>query len=100
MASGGEKPDLEALGELEEVLRHLESELASWRRRALSSESRLSDVTRAGGAEAEALSRTKQLEDDNAELGHRLEAAKVRVADLLDRLHFLEQQRRNGGTER
>ncbi len=100
MASGGEKPDLEALRELEDVLRHLESELASWRRRALGAEGRLADVSHAGGPEAEALNRTRQLEDENAELGKRLETAKVRVADLLDRLHFLEQQRGNGGMER
>ncbi len=96
--AGGETPDLEALHELERILRSLEDELASWRRRALASEGRLGELTHSGSAEG--LSRSKQLEDENRELERRLETAKLRVADLLDRLHFLEQQRGNGGAER
>lgn len=94
MVSGGEKPDLEALRELEGVLHHLEGELASWRRRALAAEQRVGELRAAEGGGGEGLSTA------NEELTRRLEAAKVRVADLLDRLHFLEQQRGNGGTER
>jgi hypothetical protein len=98
MVSGGEKPDLDALRELEAVLHHLESELASWRRRALAAEQRVTEVTHAAGPEGALL--TKRLEDENRELERRLETARFRVADLLDRLRFLEEQRGNGGTER
>src|SRR3954470_24957253 len=95
MASGVERPDLEALKELDEVLRHLEAELASWRRRALSAEARLGE---SGGSPAEAGPRSKELEDENRALHQRLTHAKGRVGDLLDRLRFLEEQQQvNGG---
>ncbi len=95
MASGGERPDLEALRELEEVLRHLEGELAGWRRRALTAEQRLTDLSQSGG-DGPSLG---DLGDENRELNQRLQLARTRVADLLDRLRFLEQQRGNGGSE-
>jgi len=91
--SGGARPDLEALDELASVLLHLEGELASWRRRALTAEQQVAESARGGTADDAALA------DENTELARRLEAAKVRVADLLDRLRFLEEQRDNGGTE-
>ncbi len=89
MGSDGERPDLDALRELEEVLRHFESELASWRRRALTSEQRLADVTRGEGG---APGRIQELETENQTLEERVARAKLRVTDLLDRLQFLEQQ--------
>jgi chromosome segregation ATPase len=95
MASGDEKPDLEALQELEDVLRHFEAELASWRRRALTSEQRLADVTRGEGG---APGRIAELETENHTLEDRVAQAKGRVTDLLDRLRFLEQQSDNGGS--
>ena len=85
MASGGERPDLDALRELEEVLRHLETELAGWRRRALSAEARLGESAPGG----EAQPGSKDLES-------RLAGAKALVGDILERLRFLEQQRGNG----
>jgi len=94
MASSGERPDLDALRELEEVLRHLEHELASWRRRALSAETRLAE---AGGDGDGPHDRTRALEDENHAMSERLLAAKGRLGDLLDRLRFLEQQQDNGG---
>jgi hypothetical protein len=98
MASGGERPDLEALAELEEVLRHFEHELAGWRRRALSAETRLAESGGdPGGASS---SRLQQLEDENSMLSQRLLAAKGHLGDLLERLRFLEQQQGNGGAER
>ncbi len=93
MASGGERPDLGALRELEEVLRHFETEIAAWRRRALSAESRLNDV--AGGESGVAAAR---LEEENRALAQRLQAARGHLGELLDRLRFLEQQQGNGGT--
>jgi len=95
MASGGERPDLDALRELEEVLGHFESELASWRRRALTAEQRLADVTRGEGG---ASGRIDELEGENRTLEDRVSLAKHRVTDLLERLRFLEQQRDNGGS--
>jgi len=94
MASGGERPDLEALNELEEVLRHFETELAGWRRRALAAEQRLSD---SAGAGAEASPGASRLEAENRELSQRLQHARSRVSDLLERLRFLEQQQRGNG---
>ena len=95
MASGAERPDLDALRELEEVLRHLESELAAWRRRALSAESRLADL---GGSTEGPHGHGQALEEENRSLSQRLLAAKGRLGELLDRLQFLEQQQGNGGS--
>jgi hypothetical protein len=98
MASGVERPDIEALRELEEVVRHFESELASWRRRALSAESRLAEVS---GDEPGAQGvRSQELEEENRVLVQRLQAAKGRLGELLDRLRFLDQQQGNGGPGR
>ncbi|HEY2806725.1 MAG TPA: hypothetical protein VGI92_12780 [Gemmatimonadales bacterium] len=91
MASGAERPDLEALRELDEVLRHLEAELAGWRRRALSAETRLAESGEGSGSP-----RSKDLEDENRVLQQRLVNARGRVGDLLDRLRFLEQQTDHG----
>lgn len=100
MASGAERPDLDALRELEEVLRHFESELAGWRRRALAAEQRLGEQSGQGGQGVQGVQgATSRLEDENRELARRLQHARSRVADLLDRLRFLEQQRGNGGFE-
>ena len=97
MASGVERPDLEALRELEEVLRHLEEELASFRRRALAAEGKVADYTRLAARGEEIPSRLRELEDGNRGLEQRLAVAKARVADIVGRLRFLEQQSSNGG---
>jgi len=90
MGSAGERPDLDALRELEDVLRHLSEELAAWRRRALTAESRVSDHSRAIGPEAP--HRQRDLEEANRLLEQRLVTARQRVTELLGRLDFLEQQ--------
>jgi hypothetical protein len=95
MASGGERPDLEALRELDEVLRHFENELASWRRRALSAEARLADAGM--GSAGETASRANELEEENRALQQRIAGAKTRVGELLDRMRFLEEQQHPGG---
>ena len=97
MVSGGERPDLEALRELEEVVHHFETELASWRRRALSAEARLAELQ---GGEPVAGSHAREVEEENRALAQRLQAAKGRLGELLDRLRFLEQQQGNGGADR
>ena len=71
---------------------------AGWRRRALTAEGRLAESERVGSG-GDGSARNRDLEAQNAELVQRLGATKMRVADLLDRLRFLEQQRGNGGSE-
>ena len=78
-------------------LEGIKTELASWRRRALSAESRLAEVS---GGEPVAGSRGREVEEENRLLAQRLQAAKGRLGELLDRLRFLEQQQGNGGSER
>ena len=90
MGSAGERPDLDALHELEEVLRHLGEELAAWRRRALTAEGRVSDHSRPGGGEGQP--RLRDLEEANRRLEQRLDQARARVKEILGRLNFLEQQ--------
>ena len=95
-----ERPDLAALAALEDMLRHLEAELAGWRRRALAGEARAAELLRVLEAGDDAPSRSKQLEEQGRELSQRLETARGRVTDLLARLAFLEQQSAgNGGGE-
>ena len=92
--SSADSPELAALAELEDVIRHASDELASWRRRALKAESERADLTTAAGGPdvVAARHRLAELEGRNQELEERLEAAKVRVSDLLKRLAFLEEQ--------
>lgn len=94
----GERADLAALDALEDVIRHLESELASWRRRALAGEARAAELLRVLEQGDDAPSRSKQLEEQGRELNDRLEAARGRVSGLVQRLEFLEQQSGNGGS--
>jgi hypothetical protein len=90
MGSTDERPDLEALRELEDVLRHLAQELAAWRRRALTAEGRVADQVReAGGGGALPL---LELEEANRALEQRLGAARARLSELISRLDFLEVQ--------
>ncbi len=98
MVSDGERPDLKALSALEEVLRHLEAELSSWRRRALAAESRGAELTRALDAD-ESKTHSRQVEKESRELAGRLEQARGRVNDLIARLSFLEQQSEDGQGE-
>ena len=91
----------EAIDQLEGVLRDVAEELASWRARALKAEGDL----KAGGAKSAAPKHAPPASDSDAEnkvLRQRVEAARVRVHELLQRLTFLEEQARepvrgNGG---
>jgi chromosome segregation ATPase len=94
-----ERPDLRALGELEELFQNLGAEVAAWRRRSLKAEAELQDIRAKGGVyEGPELSVSRQrvveLEAENQALRERIEAAKERVRSLAARLAFLEQ----GGT--
>ncbi len=95
MASDGERPDLQALTALEDVLKNLESELAGWRRRALAAESKGVELSRALDAD-ETKTHSRQLEKEGRELAGRIELARGRVNDLIARLAFLEQQTEDG----
>jgi chromosome segregation ATPase len=101
----GERPDAgEAMDQLEAILRDVAEELASWRARAQKAESELKQRGGAGSGErgTAAAKADPALESENKALRVRVEAARTRVHDLLQRLTFLEEQAReaasgNGG---
>ena len=89
--SNGANAEFEALDELESVVQHITSELTTWRRRALKAEAQRTEL----GADHDAVAareRIIELEEVNADLSGRLEAARERVERLLSRLRFLEDQ--------
>jgi len=96
VASVGERPDLDALHELEDVLRHLTEELAGWRRRALSAEAKAADAARFAEDGDGGAGRLEGLEEQNRNLERRLVMARAQVQEILGRLHFLGQQQGNG----
>jgi len=86
----------EAIDQLETVLRDVAEELASWRARALKAEGQLKGATKHAPAPS------GESDAENKVLRQRVEAARVRVHELLQRLTFLEEQARepvrgNGG---
>lgn len=95
MAHTYERPDLPALAELEQLVRHLADELAAWRRRSLKAEAEVQEFrTRGGGVPSAELAQARQrivdLETENHTLRLRIEAAHERLAALARRLEFLE----------
>lgn len=98
--SDNDRRDLAAVRELEQLIRALGEEMAAWRRRAQQAEARLKEVesgrrdrTDRPVANPERLS---ALERENAELHTRLESARSRTQQLLDRMRFLRQQEQIG----
>ncbi len=93
--SDNDRPELRAYRELETLVRNLGDELAAFRKRAISAESQLKDVTSVlppsakDGASSERLS---ELEAENQSLKTRLMRAEDRVRQMLDRVRFLRQQ--------
>jgi len=92
MGSAAERPDLDALRELEEVLHHLADELGAWRRRALTAEARLAELARIQEGGGTAMLRLRELEEENTGLERRLGSARTQLSELVGRLGFLEQQ--------
>jgi hypothetical protein len=92
MGSAGERPDLDAFRELEEVLHHLADELGAWRRRALTAEARVADQLKAMDVGDTSMLRLQELEEENVGLEQRLGTARTKLADLVSRLGFLEEQ--------
>lgn len=97
--SDNAQADNRAVQELDTLVRHLAEELAAFRRRALTAESRLKEVeSHEGGAMALDLSaRVNQLEEENEKLRSRLDDAAARTRQMLDRVRFLRQQAQAGG---
>lgn len=92
MASDSERPDESAFEELQQLVRHLGDELASFRRRALQAEARVKAIDASSGPAKVTPERLHMLERENADLRQRLEAARTRTRQILDRVRFLRQQ--------
>ena len=92
--SDSEQRDLDALHELESLIRLLGDEMASWRRRAQQAENRVRELERVDQLQLRPLEdqRVRALEDENRRLANKLDAARVQTSQLLERLRFLRQQ--------
>ncbi len=98
MESDSDRPDVETFQELQQLVRHLGDELTSFRRRALQAEARMKAVEGSGGATKITPERIERLELENAKLRKRLETARARTRQLLDRVRFLRQQHEGAST--
>jgi cell division protein FtsB len=95
--SDNERSEILAFRELTLLVRHLGDELASFRKRALTAESRVKAMEVAGSTNTEGLAeRVAQLEAENTDLRTRLEAARGRARHMLERVRFLRQQQEGG----
>ena len=89
------RPEMLAFRELAQVVRHLEEELAGFRRRALHAEARVRELE--SFADAAGTGRDgPALAKENAELRKRLDEATVRTSALLQRIRFVRQQQGRG----
>ena len=90
MTYTGDRPDVrDAIDQLEAIVRDVAEELAGWRSRAQKAESELK--TRGGPV------KNTETESENKALRQRVEGARTRVNDLVQRLSFLEEQARDNG---
>ena len=92
----------EAIDQLEGILRDVAEELAGWRARALKAEGELKSSGAKPSAAKHVPTPSGESDAENKVLRQRVEAARVRVHELLQRLTFLEEQARepvrgNGG---
>jgi len=95
--SDNERSEILAFRELSMLVRHLGDELASFRKRALTAESRVKAMEVAGSTNTEGLAeRVARLEAENTDLRTRLEAARGRARHMLERVRFLRQQQEGG----
>ncbi len=90
--SDNARPEIAAFTELEQLVHHLGDELASFRRRALQAEARLKSLESTGVKGVVSPERVQYLERENAGLTTRLEAARARTQQIIDRVRFLRQQ--------
>ncbi|MDB4869401.1 MAG: hypothetical protein JWL97_600 [Gemmatimonadales bacterium] len=86
------RPETAAFAELEQLVKHLGDELASFRRRALQAEARLKTLESTGVKGVVSPERVHFLEKENAGLTTRLESARTRTQQMIDRVRFLRQQ--------
>ena len=86
------RPEVTAFAELEQLVKHLGDELASFRRRALQAEARLKSLESTGVKGVVSPERVQFLERENAGLNTRLDAARARTQQMIDRVRFLRQQ--------
>lgn len=91
-----ERPDQQAVADLDQLLHHVAEELAGWRRRTLKAEAELQEARASGGVLAgpelkEVRQRVIELEMENQALRQRIDGAKERLRALAGRLTFLEQ---------
>lgn len=86
------RPETSAFAELEQLVKHLGDELAAFRRRALQAEARLKGLETTGSKGVVSPERVQHLERENAGLNTRLEAARARTQQMIDRVRFLRQQ--------
>ena len=88
------RPDVEAVRELESLVRQMAEQLASFRRRAASAEERLRHLDTADDQTdpPRVRERIRALEQENATLRGKLDAATTRTRSVLERVHFLRQQ--------
>ena len=86
------RPEATAFAELEQLVKHLGDELAAFRRRALQAEARLKSLESTGVKGVVSPERVQYLERENAGLTSRLDAARARTQQMIDRVRFLRQQ--------
>ena len=85
-----------AFEELEQLVRHLGDELASFRKRALLAESRVKELEGESDGAPVSTAAMGKLERENEALRARLEKATARTREMLDRVRFLRQQHVRG----
>ena len=90
--SDSERPERAAFAELEQLVKHLGDELASFRRRALQAEARLKGLETTGVKGVASPERVQFLERENAGLTKRLDDARERTNQMMDRVRFLREQ--------
>jgi hypothetical protein len=78
-------------------VKHLGDELASFRRRALQAEARIKSLESTGVKGVVSPERVQFLERENAGLASRLDAARARTQQMIDRVRFLRQQHDGAG---
>ncbi len=81
-----------AFAELQQLVRHLGDELAGFRRRALQAEAKVKEFDSSSAPGSVSPQRIQKLERDNALLTKRLNAARNRTRQMLERVRFLRQQ--------
>jgi hypothetical protein len=92
LVSDSVRPEVAAFAELEQLVKHLGDELASFRRRALQAEARLKTLESVGVKGVVSPERVHYLERENAGLTSRHDAARARTQQMIDRVRFLRQQ--------